>query len=140
MEVATIFLLSLCLLLFHNSYAAELITLSESQFLTDRDTLVSDTRLFELGFFQSEISENRYLGIRYKNIPVSTLVWVANQDQLLASTSALVLKITDPGILVLFNNMSMIWSSNSTTESVNATAKLHDTGNLVLMDQNEKVL
>uniref|UniRef100_A0A251SGZ7 non-specific serine/threonine protein kinase n=2 Tax=Helianthus annuus TaxID=4232 RepID=A0A251SGZ7_HELAN len=36
--------------------------------------------------------------------------------------------------------MSAIWSSNSTTESVNATAKLHDTGNLVLMDQNEKVL
>ncbi|KAF5769014.1 putative non-specific protein-tyrosine kinase [Helianthus annuus] len=74
MEVAAIFLLSLCLLLFHNSYAAELITLSESRFLTDRDTLVSDTRIFELGFFQSEISENRYLGIRYKNIPVSTLV------------------------------------------------------------------
>ncbi|KAI3784600.1 hypothetical protein L1987_43702 [Smallanthus sonchifolius] len=36
--------------------------------------------------------------------------------------------------------MSMIWSSNTTKASQNATAKLHDTGNLVFMDQDEKVL
>ncbi|KAI3815816.1 hypothetical protein L1987_15498 [Smallanthus sonchifolius] len=111
MEVATIFLLAFSLRFFRKSFAVELSS-----------------------------SESRYLGIRYKKISVSTLVWVANREQPLGSASALVLKIKDPAILVLFKNMSMIWSSNKTMESRNATAKLHDTGNLVLMDQHEKVL
>ncbi|KAI3796961.1 hypothetical protein L1987_39648 [Smallanthus sonchifolius] len=133
-------LLIFCLLPFHKSYAAELHIISSSRILTDGDTLVSDTGNFELGFFRSGSSENRYLGIRYKKITVRTLVWVANRDQPFDGSSALVLKITDPGILVVFNNISLIWSTNTTTESVNATAKLRDTGNLVLMDQYQKVL
>ncbi|KAI3797486.1 hypothetical protein L1987_32743 [Smallanthus sonchifolius] len=141
MEVAAIiFFLDLFCLLFLHKSCAELHTISDSQFLTDRDILVSDNGIFELGFFQSDSPENRYLGIRYKKIPVTTLVWVANREQPLASASALVFKIIDPGILVLFNNIRVIWSSNSTTESINATAKLRDTGNLALMDQHENVL
>ncbi|KAD7477542.1 hypothetical protein E3N88_00678 [Mikania micrantha] len=140
MEVAAIFLL-FCLLLVHKTHAAELNTISDSRFLTDQDTLVSDTGIFELGFFTSSSYEkNIYLGIRYKKIHVTTLVWVANREQPLARASAHVLKITEPGILVLLSNMTMIWSSNMTTESMNATAKLYDTGNLVLMDQHEKVI
>ncbi|KAI3712546.1 hypothetical protein L1987_71104 [Smallanthus sonchifolius] len=140
MELATIFLLVFGLRFFPKSFAIELNNISDSRFLIDGDTLVSDTGIFELGFFPSGSSESRYLGIRYKKISVSTLVWVANREQPLDSTSALVLKIMEPGILVLFKNMSMIWSSNKTMESRNATAKLHDTGNLVLMDLDEKVL
>ncbi|KAJ0921774.1 putative non-specific serine/threonine protein kinase [Helianthus annuus] len=140
MEVAAKLLLLLCLRFFHKSYAAELDTISDSRFLTDDDTLVSDTGIFELGFFRLGSSENRYLGIRYKTIPVTTLVCVANRYQPLASTSSLVLKITERGILTRYNNMSMVWSLNTTMESRNATAKLRDTGNLVLMDQHEQVL
>ncbi|KAI3809989.1 hypothetical protein L1987_19594 [Smallanthus sonchifolius] len=78
-------------------------------------------------------------GIWYKKLSVRTVVWVANRDHPLPVASKLILKITDQGILGLFNNISMIWSSNSTT-SWNATAKLRDNGNLVVIDQNEKVL
>ncbi|KAF5781034.1 putative protein kinase RLK-Pelle-DLSV family [Helianthus annuus] len=80
-----------------------------------------------------------YVGIWYKNISVRTVVWVANRDHPVPGASLLVLKIADQGILGLFNNSSMIWSSNTTT-SGNATAKFRDNGNLVVIDQHEKVL
>ncbi|KAJ0684596.1 putative protein kinase RLK-Pelle-DLSV family [Helianthus annuus] len=137
MEGAAILLFSLLFL--HKSYAAELNIISDSRFLTDVDTLVSPTGVFVLGFFKPGSSENRYLGIWYKNIPVTTVVWVANRDRPLLGASQLELKITDRGILGLFNNSRMIWSSN-TTASGNATAKLWDNGNLVVVDQQERIV
>ncbi|KAJ0684589.1 putative protein kinase RLK-Pelle-DLSV family [Helianthus annuus] len=137
MDRTTILLFSL--LFFYKSYAAEIDTISSSRFLKDGDTLVSSTGIFELGYFQPGDSGNRYVGIWYKNISVRTVVWVANRDHPVPGASLLVLKIADQGILGLFNNSSMIWSSNTTT-SGNATAKLLDNGNLVVIHQHEKVL
>ncbi|KAK9057006.1 hypothetical protein SSX86_024372 [Deinandra increscens subsp. villosa] len=137
MEGATIILFSLLFL--QNSYAAELDSISDSSFLTDGDTLASATGVFELGFFQPGSSKNIYLGIWYKKISVRTVVWVANRNHPLPGSSTLVLMITDQGVLALFNNNNMIWSSN-TTISGNATAKLRDNGNLVVIDQNENVM
>ncbi|KAI7757039.1 hypothetical protein M8C21_003152, partial [Ambrosia artemisiifolia] len=84
-------------------------------------------------------SENQYLGIWYKKIPDRTVVWVANRERPLPGASRVELKIVDPGILGLFSNSSLIWSSNTTTTG-KATAKLRDDGNLVLIDQEEKDL
>ncbi|KAM0063438.1 putative S-locus glycoprotein [Helianthus debilis subsp. tardiflorus] len=126
------------LLYFHKCYAAELDKISDSRLLTYEDTLVSPTGIFELGFFQPGNSKNTYLGIWYKKISVRTVVWVANRNHPLPGASMFVLKITDQGNLGLFNNISIIWSSNTTT-SGNAIAKLLDNGNLVVIDQNEKV-
>ncbi|PWA66397.1 S-locus glycoprotein domain-containing protein [Artemisia annua] len=133
MEGVVIHLL-FCFLFFHKICAAELDIISDSQFLTDGDTLVSQTRIFELGFFRPNNSENRYLGMWFKNISVRTVVWVANRDHPLPATPQLVVKITDSGALGIFNNISIIWSSN-TTSSQKATAKLLDTGNLVVTDE-----
>ncbi|KAK9057005.1 hypothetical protein SSX86_024371 [Deinandra increscens subsp. villosa] len=137
MEGATLLLFSLLFL--HKSHAVELDTISDSSFLTDGDTLVSATGIFELGFFQPGSAENRYLGMWYKQISVRTVVWVANRNDPLPGASPLVLKITDEGLLGIFDNISMIWSSNTTT-SGNATARLRDNGNLVVIDKNENVL
>ncbi|KAI7729972.1 hypothetical protein M8C21_008136 [Ambrosia artemisiifolia] len=137
MEGAAILLF--CLLFVHKSYAAELDTISDSSFLTDGDTLVSAAGIFELGFFKPGSSQNRYLGIWYKKISYKTVVWVANREHPVPDASRLELKITDQGILGLFSNSSMIWSCNTTT-SRNVTAKLRDDGNLVLIDQQERVL
>ncbi|MFS7984621.1 putative protein kinase RLK-Pelle-DLSV family [Helianthus anomalus] len=136
MEGAAIALFAL--LYFHKCYATELDMISDSRFLTNGDTLVSPTGIFELGFFQPGNSKNTYLGIWYKKISVKTVVWVANRNHPLPGASLLVLKIADQGNLRLFNNISMIWSSNTTT-SGNATAKLWDNGNLVVVDQQERV-
>ncbi|XP_076887168.1 G-type lectin S-receptor-like serine/threonine-protein kinase At4g27290 [Bidens hawaiensis] len=129
----------LFLLFVFKSYAAELDSISDSKFLTDADTLVSATAIFELVFFQPGSSENRYLGIRYNKISERTVVWVANRDYPLLVGSRPMLKITDQGVLGLFDNSSLIWSSNITT-SGNTTARLLDNGNLVVIDQQEKVL
>ncbi|KAF5781035.1 putative non-specific protein-tyrosine kinase [Helianthus annuus] len=136
MEGAAILLFSLLLL--YKSYASDLNIISDSRFLTDEDTLVSPGRVFEQGFFKPGSSENRYLGIWYKNISVRTVVWVANRDRPLPGASPLELKIADRGILGLFNNSSKVWSSNTTTSGT-ATAKLWDNGNLVVVDQQERV-
>ncbi|XP_035835730.1 G-type lectin S-receptor-like serine/threonine-protein kinase At4g27290 [Helianthus annuus] len=136
MEGAAIALFAL--LYFHKCYAAELDEISDSRFLTYGDTLVSPTRIFELRFFQPGNSKNTYLGVWNKKISVRTVVWVANRNHPLPGESLLVLKIADQGNLGLYNNISMIWSSNTTT-SGNATAKLRDNGNLVVVDQQERV-
>nr|XP_043620117.1 G-type lectin S-receptor-like serine/threonine-protein kinase At4g27290 [Erigeron canadensis] len=141
METAAIFFM-FSLLLFRKCYAAELSNVSNSWYLRDGDTLVSTTGIFELGFFKTDNSENKYLGIWYKKISVQTVVWVANRDRPIpAGASTPVFKIADQGTLVLLNNKSKIWSSGTTMNaSRNATAKLQDSGNLVVMDQHEKVL
>ncbi|XP_071725857.1 G-type lectin S-receptor-like serine/threonine-protein kinase At4g27290 [Rutidosis leptorrhynchoides] len=140
MERALIFLFSVLIIYVHKINTTELEIISTSQFLTEGDTLVSETRVFELGFFRPDNSENRYVGIWYKQISVRTPVWVANRNHPLPVVSPVVLKIVDTGILGIFNNNTIIWSSNTTMTSPNATAKLHDTGNLVLMDQQGKMM
>ncbi|PON53010.1 Bulb-type lectin domain containing protein [Parasponia andersonii] len=47
--------------------------------LREGTTLVSKQGTFELVFFSPGSSNNCYLGIWYENIPVRTIVWVANQ-------------------------------------------------------------
>ncbi|KAK1408516.1 hypothetical protein QVD17_40359 [Tagetes erecta] len=123
----------------HNIHTAEIDIISALQFLKEQDTLVSPGGTFELGFFRPGVSENKYLGIWYKKIPVKTVVWVANRNAPLTVASLGVLKIVRPGNLVLVNGTDgiTIWSSN-TTSSGNAVAKLDDMGNLVVIDEDQK--
>ncbi|KAK9057011.1 hypothetical protein SSX86_024377 [Deinandra increscens subsp. villosa] len=134
MKPTLIFLLLLPFL-----HAVELDTISNSQFLTDGDTLVSPAGIFELGFFRPGSSENRYLGIWYKKVP-DTVLWVANRNHPITGASPVILKVDNPGILILSNNIITLWSSNTTNPSQNATATVHDNGNLVLMDQQDKII
>ncbi|KAK4398433.1 G-type lectin S-receptor-like serine/threonine-protein kinase [Sesamum angolense] len=56
--------------------------------------MVSSGGMFELGFFSPDNSRNRYVGMWYKNVPVMTVVWVANRETPLTSTSG-VLRVTE---------------------------------------------
>ncbi|KAM6576918.1 hypothetical protein CsatB_028755 [Cannabis sativa] len=80
-------------------------TIRPSEFMRDNNTalLVSKGGKFELGFFTptDSSSNNRYLGIWYKNIAVQTIVWVANRCEPIIDSSAL-LTIDNTGNLVLF--------------------------------------
>ncbi|XP_076955326.1 G-type lectin S-receptor-like serine/threonine-protein kinase At4g27290 [Bidens hawaiensis] len=139
MEGVAIFVLLLVLIHIQKIYMAEIDVISDLQFLTENDTLVSQAGTFELGFFTPGSSGNSYLGIWYKKISVKTVVWVANRDRPLNVASSGVLKIVHPGSLVLMSDTNdILWSSN-TTSSGNATAKLDDIGNLVMTDgDNQK--
>ncbi|KAL6517093.1 hypothetical protein OROHE_017799 [Orobanche hederae] len=115
-------------------------TIDTSQSIKDGETLVSSGGFFELGFFNTRNSSNlRYLGIWYKNITVKPLVWVANREVPLTTTSG-VLELTAQGNLVLLNdtNGTVIWSSSNTMRSVpSPVAQLLDSGNLVVKDAND---
>ncbi|KAL3651079.1 hypothetical protein CASFOL_007482 [Castilleja foliolosa] len=111
-------------------------TLNSTTILRDGDTLVSSGRYFVLGFFSPVNSKNRFVGIWYGKITEQTVVWVANRESPLTNTS-IVLKVIDPGILVLVNeaNDVVVWSTNNTSSPTvlrNPIAQLLDSGNLVI--------
>ncbi|KAF8411263.1 hypothetical protein HHK36_003810 [Tetracentron sinense] len=109
-------------------------TLAPSQFLTDGQTLVSSGQIFELGFFRPGNSMNRYLGIWYKNIPL-TVVWIANRENPITDSFGVLTIIGENGNLVLLNRTERaIWSSNLSTPAKSPVAQILDSGNLVLRD------
>ncbi|XP_014508974.1 G-type lectin S-receptor-like serine/threonine-protein kinase At1g11410 [Vigna radiata var. radiata] len=118
-------------------------TITTGQPLKDGDVLVSDgLGNFALGFFSPSNSTSRYVGIWYNKISEQTVVWVANRDAPLNDTSG-VLSMDNHGNLVLHSNntrnLDPVWSSNASMPSTNVSAKLLDTGNLVLI-QADKIV
>ncbi|KAK2978973.1 hypothetical protein RJ640_017537, partial [Escallonia rubra] len=109
--------------------------------LSTSQTIISEGGKFELGFFNRS-SVQFYIGIWYKNIPVQTIVWVANRDRPIpvGSYNLSQLLLSEDGNLTLFDGFKRpIWSTNSTVRFLNAATVgavvLFDTGNLVLGDE-----
>ncbi|PON82261.1 S-receptor-like serine/threonine-protein kinase [Trema orientale] len=101
-------------------------------------SLVSRDGSFELGFFTPGSSNNRYLGIWYRNIPVQTVVWVANRCNPINDSSGL-LTINETGNLVLLGqNKSVVWSTSSLKQAQKPLAQLLDNGNLVMRDEKDE--
>ncbi|GMH26907.1 hypothetical protein Nepgr_028750 [Nepenthes gracilis] len=128
-------LLSCFLLLFNFrsflSAASDTLTLEES--LSINQTLVSVGQTFELGFFTSANRKKWYVGIWYKNLPTKTIVWVANRDAPVWSSSAS-LKLGDhANIVILDQGSSIRWSSNQ-SQATNPIIQLLNTGNLVVRE------
>ncbi|KAH9803122.1 Receptor-like serine/threonine-protein kinase SD1-8 [Citrus sinensis] len=128
-----------CKLLFflsESSFASDTITSSQS--LSDGRTLVSKDGSFELGFFSPGSSKNRYVGIWYKNMPVKTVVWVANRINPINDSSGL-LVVNETGNLVLTSqNKSVVWSANLSKEvRTPVVLQLLDSGNLVLRGERD---
>ncbi|KAM6572752.1 hypothetical protein CsatA_016832 [Cannabis sativa] len=105
--------------------------------------LVSAKEMFELGFFtpKGSPSEKRYIGIWYYNLSPKTVVWVANRENPLVTTSRTrggTFGIGEDGNLQLFDYKGRsFWSSNlESSSSSNRTLTLLDTGNLVLTEYN----
>ncbi|XVF77708.1 hypothetical protein PTKIN_Ptkin14bG0068600 [Pterospermum kingtungense] len=129
------FLLLLLIFFSKASIAVDMISPSES--LTDGMTLVSKDGSFELGFFGPGSSKNRYLGIWYNNIPIQTVVWVANRITPINDTTGL-LKIESSGkIVLLAQNQTTVWSTNTTVAVLNPILQLQDSGNLVVRDGSD---
>ncbi|CAL5344767.1 unnamed protein product [Camellia sinensis] len=75
--------------------------------------LVSARGDFKLGFFSTSNLRSRYLGIWYNNIPVQTIIWVANRHRPLNDSSG-GLKIGDDGNLILLDSGGIVaWSTES---------------------------
>ncbi|WJX37980.1 receptor protein-tyrosine kinase [Trifolium repens] len=127
----------LLLFFFKISFATD--TITQSQSLPDGSTLVSKGGIFELGFFNLGDSTNRYVGIWYKNIPIRRVVWVANRDNPIKDNSSKLVISHDGNLVLLNENHSLLWSTNSSTTKVSNSipfVQLLDDGNFVL--KNEK--
>ncbi|XP_009611414.1 G-type lectin S-receptor-like serine/threonine-protein kinase At4g27290 isoform X1 [Nicotiana tomentosiformis] len=118
----------------HHSYGAT-DTITATYFLKDGGAnIASAGETFEMGFFSPGNSKLRYVGIWYKNISVRTVVWVANREAPLTSGSG-ILKVIEPGLLVLLNGTdNVVWSTNTSRSAQNSIAQLLDSGNLVVKE------
>ncbi|KAI7736716.1 hypothetical protein M8C21_013790, partial [Ambrosia artemisiifolia] len=114
-------------------------TLSVSQTIRDGETIVSAEKTFELGFFSpSNTSQNRYLGIWYKNIATCTVIWVANRETPISNKSG-ELTLNHEGLLVLRDSTTnqMIWSSSTSKETGKMVAQLLDNSNFIVFDREQ---
>ncbi|KAI3783306.1 hypothetical protein L1987_42384 [Smallanthus sonchifolius] len=115
-------------------------TLSPTELIEDGDTIVSSGGMYELGFFSPGNSRNRYLGVRYKKVSNGTVVWIANRDTPLNTTSG-ILKLNSNGILQIVsdgNTNTTIWSSSS-VNIINPVAQRLDDGNLVIREGSRNI-
>ncbi|KAL6538619.1 hypothetical protein OROGR_012607 [Orobanche gracilis] len=113
-------------------------TITPSFSFTDPDSVVSAGQVFRLGFFTPENTKNRYLGIYYV-VSETSVIWVANRDSPLADDSSATVAISDDGNLVIIDGRNQtVWSTNVSSVSVDTTAEILDTGNLVLRENSTR--
>ncbi|XP_019093421.1 PREDICTED: S-locus-specific glycoprotein BS29-2-like [Camelina sativa] len=106
------------------------------RFSENNETLVSPSKLFEMGLFRSRVPEqNRwYLGIWFTKFP-SKVVWVANRDDPLSSPTG-IFNISNSE-LVLFDSFGVVWKrnlENLVNKESSVVAELLDNGNFVVKD------
>ncbi|KAF7822807.1 G-type lectin S-receptor-like serine/threonine-protein kinase [Senna tora] len=130
-------LIQLLLFLSPFSSASNVNTITLSQPLEDGATLVSPNGTYELGFFTPGNSPNRYVGIWYKNIPLTTVVWVANRHNPSKPNSSTLTIDTQGNLVLLTHNHTVLWSTNSTQKASAPIVHLLDSGNLVLRDNDD---
>ncbi|KAH6781436.1 hypothetical protein C2S51_006729 [Perilla frutescens var. frutescens] len=125
-------------LCFQYCFCLDTDTISHGLVLKDPDTIVSQKKVFKLGFFSPGNTTNRYLGVFYA-FSEESIVWVANRERPLKDHYSTV-AISKDGNLVLFNRRNKtVWSTNGyttdkNTSPKNTTLQILDTGNLVLRD------
>ncbi|XP_050261495.1 receptor-like serine/threonine-protein kinase SD1-8 isoform X1 [Quercus robur] len=139
MDIFALVFLSSSLLVFSfvSSDAVDSITQSQTLRDIENTTLVSKDGGFVLGFFSPGNSNNRYLGIWYNNIPVKTVVWVANRLNPIPDSSGVLMVKSSGSLVLLSQNTTVAWSANSTKEARNPIVHLLDSGNLVSREENE---
>ncbi|XP_073130361.1 G-type lectin S-receptor-like serine/threonine-protein kinase SD1-13 [Henckelia pumila] len=73
------------------------------------------------------------------NIPVLTVIWVANRENPLNDANGTLLILGDGNLVILNGQKQMLWSSNVSKSIPNSSARLLDTGNLVLQDNSNEL-
>ncbi|KAK4420700.1 G-type lectin S-receptor-like serine/threonine-protein kinase [Sesamum alatum] len=112
-------------------------TLLPNQTIVAGQTLISESQVFEMGFFSPGKSRNRFLGVWYKSTP-DVVVWVANRNEPVPDWGEVLLAIAGNGNLVISRGGRVIWSTNSSGVATSPILQLLDTGNLVLVDRKSE--
>ncbi|XP_023001215.1 G-type lectin S-receptor-like serine/threonine-protein kinase SD1-13 isoform X1 [Cucurbita maxima] len=116
-------------------------TITSTTSIKDPATIVSNASSFQLGFFSPANSTNRHVGIWFNNqISPQTIVWVANRDNPLKDSSGIFTISEDGNLVVLDGNHNLLWSTNVSNSATNVSARILDSGNLVLEDSVSKMV
>lgn len=112
--------------------------LRQGQTLRSNQTLVSSSGVFELGFFN--FTNKYYLGTWLKNDKYKKAVWIANQEKPMIGDPVLYISEED-GNLVMSDERGVptAVSEGAFSKDAITSAKLFDTGNLVLFEGNKTV-
>ncbi|KAG5551166.1 hypothetical protein RHGRI_009557 [Rhododendron griersonianum] len=111
-------------------------TILQGQSLTTSTSITSSGKEFVLGFFSpgnENSTTSSYLGIWYKRASKKTVVWVANRDNPLTDSTAVLTIAADGNLVIVVGRVSYMLSNISS--SGNTSATLLDSGNLVLNDR-----
>ncbi|KAF5472071.1 hypothetical protein F2P56_008817 [Juglans regia] len=111
-------------------------TITAHQFIKDPEIIISNGGDFKLGFFSSTNSTYRYVGIWYTKVSASHVVWVANRNRPLKTSSGILTISEDGNLVVLDEEKKIIWSSNVPNSVSNPSVQLLDSGNLVMKENN----
>ncbi|XP_077244231.1 G-type lectin S-receptor-like serine/threonine-protein kinase At4g03230 isoform X2 [Tasmannia lanceolata] len=116
-------------------------TLTPNQSLTDGHTLISQGKIFELGFFDPAYTDRWYVGIWFYSRARNTPYWIANREKPIPTRNGAFALQSDGNLVVLDENKVTIWSTNvSVVSSTSSTmAVLMDSGNLVIR-QGKRIL
>ncbi|XP_047964518.1 G-type lectin S-receptor-like serine/threonine-protein kinase At1g11300 isoform X2 [Salvia hispanica] len=115
--------------------SAAIDTIRANESLRETEALISNGNRFKLCFYSPSNSSRRYLGIMY-NVPVMTVVWVANRNKPLSDLSGTFQISSDGNLVILDGRKEIMWSTNISSSVTNSSAVLLDTGNLVLQDNS----
>ncbi|PNT65692.1 hypothetical protein BRADI_3g00950v3 [Brachypodium distachyon] len=115
-------------------------TLKNGGNITDGETLLSAGGSFTLGFFtpSTTVPTKRYLGIWFTASGTDAVLWVANRDTPLNTTSGVLVMSSRArvGLRLLDGSGQTAWSSNTTGASASSVAQLLESGNLVVREQS----
>lgn len=107
--------------------------LNATEVLQDDEVLSSTNGRFQLGFFSTTGSDERYLGIRY-TLPYKTVIWVANGDCPIISGTGTLYLSPDGTLFVINGTGQDIWPTDSHFSRGEPQACLLDSGHLVVND------
>ncbi|KAH6776019.1 hypothetical protein C2S52_013580 [Perilla frutescens var. hirtella] len=118
-------------------FAAAIDTIKANESLSDYEALISSGKRFKLSFFSPPNSNRRYVVIMF-NLPVITVVWVANRNKPLNDSTGTLEISSDGNLVILDGRKEMVCSTNLSTSAANAnsSAVLLDTADLVLKDSS----
>ncbi|XP_022742993.1 G-type lectin S-receptor-like serine/threonine-protein kinase At1g11330 isoform X2 [Durio zibethinus] len=113
-------------------------TITTSNSIKDPEAITSNGGVFRLGFFSPANSTDRYVGIWYNfGIPEQSVIWIANRNKPLRDESGIVMIAEDGNLVVSNGQKEILWSSNIKSPPANTSAKVLDSGNLVLQDNTD---
>ncbi|XVF61861.1 hypothetical protein PTKIN_Ptkin08bG0168200 [Pterospermum kingtungense] len=113
------------------------ISLGSSLTPTGRSAWFSSSGLFAFGFYQQA---NGYaVGIFLAGVPQKTVVWTANRDDPLVSTTASLNLTTDGRLIIQSPQGQDRYITDDSSQKV-AKASMLDSGNFVLYDSDHKII